>query len=182
VDFKNTVLIMTSNIGSRDIKATGAIGFSPGSEKDRYQAMKGNIEDALKRVFNPEFLNRVDDAIIFHSLEREHIHKIIDIAAKDLFSRMTAMGINIEIAKAAKEFLADKGFDPAFGARPLRRAVQKYVEDPLAEEILKGTFQAGTRVRVRLNKKKDALSFSGSKKKAGDDAPAEEGEEVMDSQ
>ncbi len=180
VDFKNTVLIMTSNIGSRDIKATGAIGFSPGTEKDRYQAMKGNIEDALKRVFNPEFLNRVDDAIIFHSLEREHLHKIIDIAARDLFSRMHAMGITIEIAKGAKEFLAEKGFDPAFGARPLRRAVQKYVEDPLAEEILKGTFQAGSTVKVRLNKKKEALVFSGARKRAGKDQPHEADKEVMD--
>ena len=143
--------------------------------------MKGNIEDALKRVFNPEFLNRVDDAIVFHSLEREHLHKIIDIAAKDLFVRMESMGISIEITKGAKEFLADKGFDPAFGARPLRRAVQKYVEDPLAEEILKGTFVAGTKVRVRLNKKKEALSFSGKKKKAGNDEPREQDEEVVDS-
>ncbi|OGU75233.1 MAG: Clp protease ClpC [Ignavibacteria bacterium RIFCSPLOWO2_12_FULL_56_21] len=181
VDFKNTILIMTSNIGSRDIKATGGIGFSQGTEKDKYQAMKGNIEDALKRVFNPEFLNRVDDAIIFHALERHHLYQIIDIAARELFTRMTSLGITIELTKGAKEFLSDKGFDPAFGARPLRRAVQKYVEDPLAEEILRGTFQNGSKVRVKLNRKKESLEFVDSSRDKGSDEIKEEGEEVVDS-
>ncbi|MEK6650190.1 MAG: ATP-dependent Clp protease ATP-binding subunit [Bacteroidota bacterium] len=180
VDFKNAILIMTSNIGSRDIKVGGGIGFSQGSEKDKYQAMKGNIEDALKRVFNPEFLNRVDDAIIFHALERQHLHLIIDIAARELFGRMTSMGISIEMTKGAKEFLADKGFDPAFGARPLRRAVQKYVEDPIAEEILKGVFQNGSKVKVKLNRKKDVLEFVDLSKDKGDEIK-EEGEQVADS-
>jgi len=172
---------MTSNIGSRDIKATGGIGFSQGTEKDKYQAMKGNIEDALKRVFNPEFLNRVDDAIIFHALERHHLYQIIDIAARELFTRMTSLGITIELTKGAKEFLSDKGFDPAFGARPLRRAVQKYVEDPLAEEILRGTFQNGSKVRVKLNRKKESLEFVDSSRDKGSDEIKEEGEEVVDS-
>ena len=180
VDFKNTILIMTSNIGTRDIKVTGAMGFGLDSDKDKYQAMKTNIEDALKRVFNPEFLNRVDDALIFHRLEREHIFKIIDIAAKELFARMTSMGITIELSKAAKEFLADKGYDPAFGARPLRRAVQKYVEDPLAEEILKGGFVQGSNVKVKFNKKKEELEFIDSSKDKGGDALQEHDEEVAD--
>jgi ATP-dependent Clp protease ATP-binding subunit ClpC len=180
VDFKNTILIMTSNIGSRDIKMTGGIGFSQGTEKDRYAAMKGSIEDALKRVFNPEFLNRVDDTIVFHSLERQHLHQIIDIAARELFGRMTSMGITIEMTKGAKEFLADKGFDPAFGARPLRRAVQKYVEDPVAEDILKGVFQNGSKVKVKLNRKKDGLDFVDSSKDKGDEMK-EEGEQIADS-
>ena len=179
VDFKNTILIMTSNIGSRDIKVTGGLGFGTGSTKDKYETMKGNIEDALKRIFNPEFLNRVDDAIIFHNLERQHIFQIIDIAAKELFKRMNSLGISIEISKGAKEFLADKGYDPAFGARPLRRAVQKYVEDQLAEEILKGTFAQGSKVKVRFNKKKDDLEFTDSTKHEGDELE-EKDQEVAD--
>jgi ATP-dependent Clp protease ATP-binding subunit ClpC len=159
VDFKNTILIMTSNVGSRDIKANGGLGFGTETHGDKYNAMKSNIEDSLKRVFNPEFLNRVDDTLIFHQLEREHIVQIIDIAAKELFKRMNAMGISIELTKDAKEFLADKGYDPAFGARPLRRAVMKYVEDPLAEEILKGTFVSGSVVVAHLNKEKGELYF-----------------------
>lgn len=142
--------------------------------------MKDNIEDALKRVFNPEFLNRVDETIVFHNLEREDILKIIDIASRDLVTRMGSMGITIEITKAAKEFLADKGFDPAFGARPLRRAVQKYVEDPLAEEILKGNFGNGSKVKVKFNKKAEELRFVDSSKDKGGDELKEQDEEVAD--
>lgn len=159
VDFKNTILIMTSNIGTRDIKVTGGLGFSTGTHQDKYKAMKSNIEDAVKRVFNPEFLNRVDDILIFHQLEREHILQIVDIAARDLMKRMQSMGITLELTREAKEFLADKGYDPQFGARPLRRAVMRYVEDPLAEEILKGTFTKGAVVRIKHNKETDELYF-----------------------
>ena len=180
VDFKNTILIMTSNIGSRDIKFAGSFGFGTQSNKDKYQSMKGNIEDALKRVFNPEFLNRVDETIVFHALEREDIVKIVDIAAKDLIDRMTSMGITIDLTKAAKEFLANKGYDPAFGARPLRRAVQKYVEDPLAEEILKGTFANGSKVKVKFSKKAEELKFVDSSKDKGGDEVKEQDEEVAD--
>lgn len=180
VDFKNTILIMTSNIGSRDIKFTGGFGFGSQTPKDQYQAMKGNIEEALKRVFNPEFLNRVDETIVFHSLQRDHILKIIDIVSKDLIERMSANGITIELTKTAKEFLADKGYDPAFGARPLKRAVQKYVEDPLAEEILKGTFATGAKVKAKLNKKAEELKFVDSTKDKGGDELKEQDEEVAD--
>jgi ATP-dependent Clp protease ATP-binding subunit ClpC len=121
--------------------------------------MKSSIEDALKRVFNPEFLNRVDDTIIFHQLERSHIYKIIDIATKELFSRMTSLGITIELSQEAKDFLVEKGYDPAFGARPLRRAVMKYIEDPCAEEILKGTYPQGSIIRANFNKEKEELVF-----------------------
>jgi ATP-dependent Clp protease ATP-binding subunit ClpC len=179
VDFKNVILIMTSNVGTRDIRTAGTLGFGIASGEDKYKTMKTNIEDSLKRVFNPEFLNRVDDAIVFHRLEKEHLHKIIDIAAKDLFGRMTHMGITIEISKSAKEFIAEKGFDPNFGARPLRRAVQKYVEDPLAEEILKGKFVAGSMVKVKMNKKKEELEFIDSKKDKGGDE-LKESEEAVD--
>ncbi|HAL55841.1 MAG TPA: Clp protease ClpC [Bacteroidetes bacterium] len=180
VDFKNTILIMTSNIGSRDIKVTGGFGFGTQTHNDKYTAMKGHIEDALKRVFSPEFLNRVDDTIVFHNLEREGILAIIDIASKDLFKRMESMGIGIELTKAAKEFLADKGFDPAFGARPLRRALQKYVEDPLAEEILKGSFATGSKVKVKFSKKAEELRFIDTTKDKGGDELKELDEEVAD--
>ena len=134
----------------------------------------------MKRVFNPEFLNRVDETIVFHNLERDHILKIIDIAAKDLIDRMASMGITIDLTKAAKEFLADKGYDPAFGARPLRRAVQKYVEDSLAEEILKGTFAQGSKVKVKFSKKSEELKFVDSSKDKGGDELKEQDEEVAD--
>jgi ATP-dependent Clp protease ATP-binding subunit ClpC len=178
VDFKNTVLIMTSNLGSRDIKSGGGLGFGTDTHQDKYKAMKSGIEDALKRVFNPEFLNRVDDTIVFHSLEREHILKIIDITAKDLFGRMTAMGISIELTQEAKNFLAEKGYDPAFGARPLRRAVMRYIEDPLAEEILRGTFPQGTTVRAKFDKEKEELFFVDASKDTIDAQITEHPEEI----
>ncbi|MCX7984101.1 MAG: ATP-dependent Clp protease ATP-binding subunit [Bacteroidetes bacterium] len=175
VDFKNTILIMTSNIGTRDIKVTGGLGFSTGTHQDKYKAMKSNIEDAVKRVFNPEFLNRVDDILIFHQLEREHILQIVDIAARDLMKRMQSMGITLELTQEAKEFLADKGYDPQFGARPLRRAVMRYVEDPLAEEILKGTFTRGAVVRIKYNKEVDELYFvNAAEEPVGESLPKEE--------
>ena len=159
VDFKNTILIMTSNVGSRDIKTGGGLGFVTETHGYKYKTMKSGIEDALKRVFNPEFLNRVDDTLIFHQLDRDHIIKIIEITAKELFKRMNSMGISIELTHDVKEFLADKGFDPSFGARPLRRAVMKYIEDPLAEEILKGTFISGSVVVAYFNKEKEEIYF-----------------------
>src|SRR3989339_107931 len=180
VDFKNTILIMTSNIGSRDIKFGGGIGFGSASEQDKYSAMKGHVEDALKRVFNPEFLNRVDDSIVFHSLERHHILAIIGIASRDLLKRMESMGIAIELTDGAKEFLADKGFDPAFGARPLRRAIQKYVEDSLAEEILKGSYASGSVIKVEFDQKSEELTFVGAKKDKGGDELKEQDEHVAD--
>jgi ATP-dependent Clp protease ATP-binding subunit ClpC len=121
--------------------------------------MKTTIEDAIKRVFNPEFLNRIDDTIVFHSLERQHINSIIDIQMRELVKRMSTMEIKIQLAKQAREFLVDKGFDPAFGARPLKRALQKYIEDPIAEEILRNKFGQGSNIKVKYNKKTDSLRF-----------------------
>jgi ATP-dependent Clp protease ATP-binding subunit ClpC len=159
VDFKNTILIMTSNIGTREFKPGGGFGFGTGSSKDAYSAMKSGIEDALKRVFNPEFLNRIDDTIIFHQLEKSHIMEIIQIQMRELLKRVASMGITVELTKQARELLADKGYDPAFGARPLRRALQKHLEDPIAEELLKGKVPEGTTIRVSLNKKTGELRF-----------------------
>ncbi|MEW6061366.1 MAG: ATP-dependent Clp protease ATP-binding subunit [Bacteroidota bacterium] len=174
VDFKNTILIMTSNIGARDIRASKGFGFAEETVSDKYKHMKNTIEEAVKRVFNPEFLNRIDDTIVFHQLTKEDIMKIIDIQVKDLFKRMNSMNISIELSKQAKEFLAEKGYDQLYGARPLRRALQKYVEDPIAEEILKGSFTEGSVIKVKLNKKKDELIFtSGSHPDEGGEAPEE---------
>jgi ATP-dependent Clp protease ATP-binding subunit ClpC len=165
VDFKNTILIMTSNIGARDIKSTGGFGFGLDTVKDNYKTMKNTIEDAVKRVFNPEFLNRIDDTIVFHNLEREHIESIIDIQMEELVKRMASMDIKIRLTKQAKEFLVEKGFDPAFGARPLKRALQKYVEDAIAEDILRSKFGQGSIVRVTFNKKTESLRFTEGGKK-----------------
>ncbi|NTW50224.1 MAG: ATP-dependent Clp protease ATP-binding subunit, partial [Chlorobiales bacterium] len=170
VDFRNTVIIMTSNIGARDIKNMGmGMGFSAATDhKGKYDTMKSTIEDALKRVFNPEFLNRIDDVIVFHQLEKDDIFKIIDISAEKLFKRIRDMGISIELTKRAKEFLVTKGYDPQFGARPLRRALQRYVEEPLAEEMLKGKFGEGSVVKIKYEKKSDALIFVDVSKETAD--------------
>ena len=154
---------MTSNIGAKDIKSFGAgsgMGFTaPDDATGSYKAMKSTIEDALKRVFNPEFLNRIDDIIVFHPLEKQHIFKIIDITAGKLFKRLHEMGIEVDIDEKAKEFLVDKGYDQKYGARPLKRALQKYVEDPLAEEMLKGRFSEGSTIRIAFDEKENELRF-----------------------
>jgi len=160
VDFKNVILIMTTNIGTRDIKSAGAFGFGQSSNEDKYSSMKNVIEEAMKRLFNPEFMNRIDDVIIFRSLTTEDIKEIIDIHTESLRKRLGSLGVKLELTKPAKEFLAEKGFDPAFGARPLRRAIQRYLEDPLAEEMLKGTFTDGMVVRVKIDKRSGELKFS----------------------
>ncbi len=149
VDFRNTIIIMTSNIGARDIKNLGkGMGFSQGGTDFNYAAMKSTVEDALKRVFNPEFLNRIDDVIVFHSLEKEHIHQIIDLMANDLFGRARDVGIEVDLEQSAKDFLVEKGYDPKFGARPLRRAIQKYIEDPMAEAILGNNLTSGDLIKI----------------------------------
>ncbi len=152
VDFRNTIIIMTSNIGAREIKNLGkGIGFTQSEQSFNYQAMKSTVEDALKRVFNPEFLNRIDDVIVFQPLEKQHIYQIIDLMVADLLKRAGDLGIQVEFSQAARDFLVDKGYDPQFGARPLRRAIQKYVEDPLAEAILSNTIKEGDRVLIHYD-------------------------------
>ncbi len=182
VDFRNTIIIMTSNIGARDIKNMGkGIGFAlDGAATFDYSKMKSTVEDALKRVFNPEFLNRVDDVIVFHPLEKEHVYKIIDVMQGDLFSRVEDLGIQIEVTEAAKGFLVDKGYDPQYGARPLRRAIQKYVEDPMAEAILTKDLEEGAKITVDYKDGAEELNFKTRKPRkkkeletSGDDAAAE---------
>jgi len=145
VDFRNTIIIMTSNIGVRDLKDFGAgIGFATKSKNENPdEAMKATIQSALRKAFSPEFLNRLDDVIVFNSLQREDIHRIIDIALGKLFHRITNLGYQVELTDKAKDFLSEKGYDQQYGARPLNRAIQKYLEDPVAEEILKGDLREG---------------------------------------
>ena len=161
VDFRNTIIIMTSNIGARDIKNMGkGIGFGDVNETAfDYAKMKTTIQDALKKVFNPEFLNRIDDVITFKPLEKEDIFQIIDILSIELFSRIKEVGYNVEITKGAKDFITDKGFDPKYGARPLKRAIQKYIEDPLAEELLEQKKPEGSTIKIKMNKSRDDLEF-----------------------
>jgi ATP-dependent Clp protease ATP-binding subunit ClpC len=145
VDFRNTIIIMTSNIGARDLKDFGSgIGFSTKAKADNVdEIMRNTIQSALRKAFSPEFLNRLDDVIVFNSLQREDLHRIIDISLNKLFSRVKGLGYEIELTVTAKDFLSEKGYDPQYGARPLNRAIQKYLEDPVAEEILKGELKDG---------------------------------------
>ncbi|MGE5479475.1 MAG: ATP-dependent Clp protease ATP-binding subunit [Chloroflexota bacterium] len=146
VDFKNTVIIMTSNVGTRDVKTGGRIGFNEDSEKSENEHIKSTIEESVRRLFNPEFINRIDDFIIFHKLRREHIYSIIDIQLERLTKRLKINQMTLELTDAAKDFIVEKGFDEKYGARPLRRALQKYVEDEVAEEILKGKIKPGCKI------------------------------------
>jgi ATP-dependent Clp protease ATP-binding subunit ClpC len=160
IDFKNTVIIMTSNVGVRDIKAGGSIGFSDKSPDGQYDQMKSTIEESMRRMFNPEFLNRIDDYIVFKQLKKEHIHAIIDIQLEKLLKRMQSMNIELVLSPEAKDFLVDKGYDEKYGARPLRRALQKYLEDPLAEELLKSVVKEDTLVDVDFSTQLQELTFS----------------------
>ena len=162
VDFKNTIIIMTSNIGVRQLKDFGAgVGFATASRiENEDEENKAVIEKALKRTFSPEFLNRIDDVIIFNSLTKENIFSIIDISMKGVLKRVTNLGYGLELSEDAKTFLADKGYDQQFGARPLHRAIQKYLEDPLAEEILNMHVKPGDVLMVEFDKEKDKLYFT----------------------
>ncbi len=148
VDFKNTILIMTSNVGAREIKKSGGFGFSTHEGDIDYDKMQGKIMEEVKRLFNPEFLNRVDELLVFHNLTREHMGKIIDIVVSETLKKMSDRQISIELSESAKDYIVEKGFDPVYGARPLKRVIQKYVEDALAEEILKGHVNDGSQIKV----------------------------------
>ncbi|HEU0064624.1 MAG TPA: ATP-dependent Clp protease ATP-binding subunit, partial [Flavisolibacter sp.] len=152
----------TSNIGVRQLKDFGeGVGFATLSrQQSTDENNKAVIEKALKRTFSPEFLNRIDDVIIFNSLTREHIFEIIDILMKGVMKRLTNLGFSLELSEEAKSFIAEKGYDAQFGARPLHRAIQKYLEDPLAEEILNMNIKAGDVVLADLDKENSILKFS----------------------
>lgn len=159
VDFKNTIIIMTSNIGSRQLKDFGmGVGFNTSAKSSgSKEYAQSVIENALKKAFAPEFLNRVDDVVIFESLKKEDILKIIDIELSKLYKRIESLGYKIELTTAAKEFIADKGWDAAYGARPLKRAIQKYLEDPLAEEIIKSKLEEGDTISIDLNAESEEM-------------------------
>ncbi|MEG9298775.1 ATP-dependent protease ATP-binding subunit ClpC [Mangrovibacillus sp. Mu-81] len=148
VDFRNTVLIMTSNVGAQSLKSNKYVGFNIQDGKQDYKDMKGKVMEELKRAFRPEFLNRIDEIIVFHSLEKEHLKEIVTLMSDQLTKRLKEQDIHIELSLAAKEKIADEGFDPEYGARPLRRAIQKHVEDKLSEELLRGKVLTGQNIVI----------------------------------
>ncbi len=165
VDFKNTLIIMTSNIGVRQLKDFGqGLGFATKARQEAAEDhSKSVIQNALKRTFSPEFLNRIDDVVIFNSLGQEEIFRIIDISLRDLYKRLEGMNYKLQLSSEAKKFVAEKGFDPQFGARPLNRAIQKYIEDPLAEYILNNNPEEGTVLEAMLNEEEDGLKIAEAK-------------------
>ena len=162
IDFRNTVIIMTSNIGARKLKDFGqGVGFGTAARKEQAEEnAKGIIQQALKKAFAPEFLNRVDDVIVFNALDRKEIHQIIDIELKKLYARIETLGYHLKLSDKAKDFISDKGFDKEYGARPLKRAIQKYIEDALAEEIITSNISEGDRIFMDLEDGKEELSIS----------------------
>jgi len=150
VDFKNAVVIMTSNIGARMIDKGTALGFRQDSEVDQHARMKEDITSELKKTFNPEFLNRIDEVVIFHTLDKKHLMKIVDLLINEVNLRVVDRGIHIEVSAEVKKWLIKEGYQPNYGARPMRRCVQKNIEDPLSEEILKGRFKDVKNIKVVL--------------------------------
>ncbi|MFT5582325.1 MAG: ATP-dependent Clp protease ATP-binding subunit ClpC, partial [Psychromonas sp.] len=162
IDFKNTIIIMTSNIGARQLADFGTgVGFGTKSQISQTdENVKSVVQNALRKAFAPEFLNRVDDMIMFSSLDRGAIHKIIDLELMKLYGRINELGYQIEMTEKAKDFLVDKGYDEKFGARPLKRAIQKYIEDPLAEEIIKSSLEEGDTIKMDIKKGADELTIN----------------------
>jgi ATP-dependent Clp protease ATP-binding subunit ClpC len=173
------MIIMTSNIGARDLKDFGTgVGFATKAKSDNEEEQsKGIITKALKKTFSPEFLNRIDDVVVFNSLKKEHIFKIIDIVLRSVYKRIQELGFQITLTDAAKDFISEKGYDPNYGARPLHRAIQKYLEDPLAEEILNANLKSGDTILADFNKEENKIvitSTKPSKKKTSTPPPAAE--------
>src|SRR3989441_885304 len=166
IDFKNTVVIMTSNVGARDVVKGKMLGFGKQDAKNDFERMSEKVKEEVNKVFNPEFLNRLDDVIVFHSLNRDHIALIVAILAKDVQKRLGEEELTLRLTQGATDFLVDHGYDEHYGARPLKRAIQKYVEDPLSEKILVGDFAKGDEIEVDVAPDKERLAFralSGSK-------------------
>jgi len=159
IDFKNTVVIMTSNVGARDITKGKGLGFTTGDSTTSFERMQEKVKEELKVVFNPEFLNRLDDVIVFHPLNREHISQIVSILLKDVRKRLAEDDLTIKLTPAATELLVSNGYDEAYGARPLKRAIQKFIEDPLSEKILLGEFSRGDEIEVDASADGSKLDF-----------------------
>ena len=162
IDFRNTIIIMTSNIGARQLKDFGqGVGFGTTAKLSQAEShQRSVIENALKKAFAPEFLNRIDDVVVFNSLEKEDIFKIIDIELVKLFARIKDLGYELTLTESAKTYIAEKGFDKQYGARPLKRAIQKYIEDALAEEIVSAKLDEGDKILMDLQENEDELSIS----------------------
>jgi ATP-dependent Clp protease ATP-binding subunit ClpC len=167
VDFKNTVLIMTSNAGAKEVKGKKGMGFvsDDGVSDAGYDHMKSKIMDATRQIFNPEFINRIDELIVFRQLDRDDLMEIIDILLKDLYSRLDAMNLDFEITEEAKGFILDRGYDPALGARPLKRAIQKLLEDPLSEKMLSGEISRNDSLKITADTAAGCLAFVSGQKK-----------------
>jgi ATP-dependent Clp protease ATP-binding subunit ClpC len=154
VDFRNCLVIMTSNIGAESVRKGPGLGFAPEKESHSYTEMKGKLLEEAKRAFKPEFMNRLDDIIVFRNLNREDMSQIVHLEVTKIKKRMKYKDVEIQLTPAAVEFLIEKGYDPQFGARPLRRAVEKYLQDPLAEEILRGTIKPSETVEAEVGDNK----------------------------
>ncbi len=176
IDFKNTIIIMTSNIGARQLQDFGTgVGFGTGAKlSQEEQERKGVIENALRKAFAPEFLNRIDDLIVFNALKKEDIHLIIDIELSKLFARVTDLGYHIKLTDIAKDFIADKGYDEKYGARPLKRAIQKYLEDPIAEEIISANLKEGDTLVVDYNATAEKIEMKVEKGKPAKESKSKE--------
>jgi ATP-dependent Clp protease ATP-binding subunit ClpC len=169
IDFRNTIVILTSNIGTRQINEFGfGIGFDTQAKRaSRDEQTKSILQKALQKTFAPEFLNRIDDVIMFKSLDKNDINKIIHLELKGLYDRVKSLGYTLKISPAARDFIAEKGFDANFGARPLKRAIQKYLEDPMAEMLIKASVEKGEIIYVGLNAAKSEIKMKIQKQKVG---------------
>jgi ATP-dependent Clp protease ATP-binding subunit ClpC len=176
IDFKNTILIMTSNIGARQLQDFGTgVGFGTKAKVEaKEENSKAVIQNALRKAFSPEFLNRVDDMIMFRSLTREDIHKIIDLELDKLIIRIKSLGYKLELTEKAKDFIVERGYDEKFGARPLKRAIQKFIEDPLAEGIINSNMAEGDTVLMDFEEGKEELSMKVKKQKGKKANPGKE--------
>ncbi len=172
IDFRNTIIIMTSNVGAELIKRQMSLGFGVPKDDQDYESMKGKILEESKRVFKPEFLNRLDDLIVFHTLTKTDLIRIVDLEVFKVVGRIKNKDIHVTLNEAAKEFLIEKGYDPTYGARPMRRAVEKYLEDPFAEELLRGNVKAGDTLEITLDGTKLGFHVVSSKEEASNSEPA----------
>jgi ATP-dependent Clp protease ATP-binding subunit ClpC len=174
VDFRNAVLIMTSNLGTEYVRKSGTLGFLQGSTSDEERQDHEKIEKALKSTFRPEFINRIDEIITFSPLSIEQMTEIVDLQMREVQERLSEHGLTVSLSDEARQWLADVGFDPAFGARPLRRALQKHIESPLSIALLSGQFSSGDIVMVEVDPEKKTLEF----RPTGEEIHAEEMQQV----
>jgi len=159
IDFKNTVVIMTSNVGARDLMKGKGLGFIASSESGSFERMAEKVKEELNRVFNPEFINRLDDVIVFHPLSKENIAQIVGIVLKDVQKRLIEEELTLKLTDGGSDFLVKHGYDESYGARPLKRAIQRYIEDPLSEKILLGEFSKGDEIEVDVSPEGTKLEF-----------------------